>query len=254
MFKKVNILLVVSIGLLVAVLITIPVVKACRLSAAYKKAERQIAAGAYREAIYTLKEIEDNNYKDTVALRLLCDAHIKYDRGQYVDAYNTLNEATFKHLSRAQKKSVDNFKNELKTEFDAYTEWEQREYDRKLALGLPFVGMAESEIRNTSLGQPSDYVHESTAMVDGKAYYSYTYYFLKDGKLIYSARCVQGKVVEIRDDRNKKTGSSRPKTGTSSSEPSVEGFSHPEDFYEYYWEDFFEYADAEDYYYEHGGR
>lgn len=36
-------------------------------------------------------------------------------------------------------------------------------------------------------------------------------------------------------------------------EPEVEGFSNSEDFYDYYYDDFADYWDAENYYYEHGG-
>ena len=36
--------------------------------------------------------------------------------------------------------------------------------------------------------------------------------------------------------------------------PDVSGFSNPEDFYDFYSEDFDGYYDAEDFYYEHGGR
>ena len=35
--------------------------------------------------------------------------------------------------------------------------------------------------------------------------------------------------------------------------PSVDGFSNPEDFYDWYYDDFFDYYEAEDYYYSHGG-
>ena len=34
----------------------------------------------------------------------------------------------------------------------------------------------------------------------------------------------------------------------------VDDFNNPEDFYDWYWDDFVDYEDAEDYYYEHGGR
>jgi len=36
-------------------------------------------------------------------------------------------------------------------------------------------------------------------------------------------------------------------------EPDTDGFYHPEDFYDWYKDDFIDYEDAEDYYYSHGG-
>ena len=46
------------------------------------------------------------------------------------------------------------------------------------------------------------------------------------------------------------------KTGKSSShayDPDVDGFTDPDDFYDWYKDDFFDYEDAEEYYYDHGG-
>ncbi len=48
---------------------------------------------------------------------------------------------------------------------------------------------------------------------------------------------------------------STPGTGRKSltPEPDTDGFYHPEDFYDWYKDDFIDYEDAEDYYYSHGG-
>ena len=45
-------------------------------------------------------------------------------------------------------------------------------------------------------------------------------------------------------------GSARRELDTG---PSTDGFYHPEDFYDWYKDDFIDYEDAEEYYYEHGG-
>ncbi len=50
-----------------------------------------------------------------------------------------------------------------------------------------------------------------------------------------------------------KSNSGKKET-TYSNEPSVEGFSNEEDFYDYYYYDFFDYEDAAAYYRKHGGR
>ena len=36
--------------------------------------------------------------------------------------------------------------------------------------------------------------------------------------------------------------------------PSTDGFVHPEDFYDWYYDDFWDYEEAEEYYYSHGGK
>ena len=46
-------------------------------------------------------------------------------------------------------------------------------------------------------------------------------------------------------------GSARREIDTS---PSTDGFYDPEDFYEWYIDDFIDFEDAEEYYYEHGGK
>ena len=44
--------------------------------------------------------------------------------------------------------------------------------------------------------------------------------------------------------------------GSSSPDPEfkVDDFTDPEDFYDWYWDDFVDYEEAEEYYYNHGGR
>ena len=138
-------------------------------------------------------------------------------------------------------------------------EKEVESYNRELQSarnGLPYVGMPESWIRITALGSPSEYVHEGSEYINGRVYLAYTYYFVENGKVIFEARCVLGKVVEVKDKRNNKTTSGGSgKVGSSkSSMPSVDEYSDPEEFYYWNIDDFYDYEDAEEYYYSHGGR
>lgn len=133
-------------------------------------------------------------------------------------------------------------------------ERQQQEYENKIVNGVPYVGMSESRIGDTSLGKPSNKVRHNTEMISGEVYTANLYDFYQNGKRIFTARCVRGRVTEVWDERNSVSSSYTPKSGKSSTGPSVESFSHPEDFYDWYWDDFFDYEDAEDYYYEHGGK
>ncbi|MBQ7623924.1 MAG: hypothetical protein IJS65_01440, partial [Clostridia bacterium] len=121
--------------------------------------------------------------------------------------------------------------------------------------GVPYVGMPESLMGETALGKPSSYVHEDTEMIKGVAHYAYEYSFVRDGKEIFVARCVDGKVIKV-EDKRAYAARLRPRKsdGDASSEPTVEGFTDPDDFYYWYRDDFFDFEEAENYYYSHGGK
>ena len=257
--KRRNIIIVFTIiGLALLSVIMVSIGQASKTASVYENAERLIESGDYQQAKEDLKGIEDSNYRDTAALILLCTAHIEYNGGRTVDAYYTLKDANFRYQTSAQQSKISSFRNTLDSEYKAYinrmVERQQQEYESKIVNGVPFVGMSESRIADTTLGKPSDKVRHNSEMINGQRYSANLYDFYQNGKLIFTARCIQGRVTEVWDERNKSTSTYTPKSGKSSTDPSVEGFSHPEDFYEYYWDDFFDYEDAEDYYYEHSGK
>ena len=65
---------------------------------------------------------------------------------------------------------------------------------------------------------------------------------------------MEGKIlIHVLSERALRIGWKKSGRKTFAGDPGVEGFSHPEDFYEWYRDDFYDYEDAEDYYYEHGG-
>lgn len=256
--RKTTIIVCVCIGLAFASVITLSILNSVHLSSVYENAEHLIESGEYLKARDNLKDIEDKNYKDTSALILLCTAHIEYDGGRYVDAYYTLKDASFRYQTSSQQSKISSFRNTLDAEYKAYikrmSERQQQEYENKIVNGVPYVGMSESRIADTTLGKPSDKVRHNSEMINGQRYTANLYDFYQNGKRIFTARCIQGRVTEVWDERNSTTSTYTPRSGKTSTDPSVEGFSHPEDFYEYYWDDFFDYEDAEDYYYEHGGK
>ena len=134
-------------------------------------------------------------------------------------------------------------------------EAEQRTQESKTPkrIDLPYVGMSESMISKTSLGAPREKVRHNTEMISGNVYQANLYDFVKDGKCIFTARCIQGKVTQVWDMRDD------PQTFMFNEtyyppEINVDDFGDPEDFYDEYRDDFLSYEDAEDYYYAHGGK
>ncbi len=130
---------------------------------------------------------------------------------------------------------------------------------------VPYVGMPESKINSTSLGRASSEVRHNNEMIGGQVYVANLYDFKRNGVTIFTARCVQGKVIQVWDDRDRVTSSSSGTSSGSSSKskstsseadtPSdpynVYDYDDPDDFYYDNYDDFDGYEDAEDYWYDH---
>ena len=216
--------------------------------------------GAYNEAEEQFKAIEEKNYKDTSAYISLCRAKTSCEQGFYVSAYYELKKAVFKNPSQEQSHEVKVFQNDLKRKYDAYLyeqkKAEEKAFREKIRNGVPFVDMPESEIRNTSLGAPSQDVRHEYEIIGGQRYEAKVYEFRKDNKLIFTARCVKGKVTKVHDYRKTSSNSYtyHYSSGSNSSKDdpyNAKGYSNAEDFYDDNYDDFFDYYDAEDYYNEH---
>lgn len=254
--KKRTIWICSILGAGLILLIVISSVNSSRLAADYSNAEMLISEGQYAEATAVLESIKEKDYNDTSALLLLCKAHTQYEAGRSVDAYYTMQDAQFRYQTEEQTAEITAFKSTLKQEYDDYisrmAERNRQEYEDRITNGVPYVGMSESRINDTSLGRPSDKVRHNYQVKNGEQYLANLYDFYQNGKCVFTARCVQGTVTEVWDNRdNPQTPYTPSGSGkkTYDTDPSVDGFSDPEDFYDWYWDDFFDYEDAEDYYY-----
>lgn len=126
-------------------------------------------------------------------------------------------------------------------------------------IAVPYVGMSESQISNTSLGAPSSKVRHNRQVKNGQQYTANLYDYYKDGALIFTARCVQGKVIQVWDKRDnpvqpyKKSASSKSNSSKSSKkdEYNAKDYQNADDFYYDHYDDFYDYEEAEDYYNEH---
>lgn len=247
------------IGVVIAGLITLWAVNFAKLANTYDKAVTFVDRSSYKEAIELFEEIKEKKYRDTAAYILLCEAHSDYDRGDISSAYYDMKSAHFSHLSSKQEKSVNDFAAILKDEYDVYlkekSEADAKAYRDRITYGVPYVGMLESEIMNTSLGAPSSNVRHNRAGINGEQYWANIYDFKSGNKTIFTARCVQGRVTEVWDDRNTTTVPYIPKKSTTQKADDdpydVNDYSNEEDFYYDHYDDFFDYYDAEDYYNEH---
>ena len=65
-----------------------------------------------------------------------------------------------------------------------------------------------------------------------------------------------GSVTQVWDKRNISPSTyttTKKKQTFYNNDPVVDDFTNPEDFYDWCYDDFFDYEEAEDYYYSHGG-
>lgn len=254
--KKRNLRFLIAYGVVIVCLIIISSINLFKVSSAYNEVEVLISEEQYEQAAEMLADFENKDYRDTKALIALCKAHEEYASGEAVRAYYTLKDVNFFFQSEASNAAIASFKDTLAKEFDAHNkslEETTQKSDENRQISVPYVGMAESKINKTSLGSPSSYVRSNYEIKNGKQYIATLYDFYRNKTCIFTARCVQGTVTEVFDKRYTPKTRYVPQSSTkpANNKPSVDGFSDPEDFYDWYWDDFFDYEDAEDYYYSH---
>ena len=235
------------------------------IKAVYKEALHLIDDDNYSDAFDLLESISSENYKDTLELMSLCNAHIEYDAGEIERPYFTMGDLNLKNQEEWRMNKVDKFKDAVDQRYYDYCEMKRKEEEAKkeqeyrdsVRNGVPFVGMKESDIARTSLGRPSPETRGNTECIGGEIYHATLYDFLdSDGKVIFTARCIQGKVTEVWDERdNPRNPHGFGNSGSSSSGSSgkkddpydVYDYNDPEDFYEDNYDDFEDIEDAEDY-------
>ena len=130
---------------------------------------------------------------------------------------------------------------------------EEEEAKKKEA---PYVGMSESQIDSTDLGMHSEYHKNFNVQhIKGEIYHASMYYWNSGSECIYSARCVDGKVYNIWDNRDRHvknnivdhTGSSYKKKKKQESTTEFDPDDHDiEQYYEDYKEEFEDIDDAYD--------
>ena len=119
-----------------------------------------------------------------------------------------LNEATLKKVdlsfqTRGFLKLVDIFQEKVENAYSS--QYNQPPINnvspQKTKATVPYVGMQETEINNTSLGHASSTIRHNYEVKNGNQYLANLYDFYRDGQCIFTARCVQGIVTEVWDNR-----------------------------------------------------
>lgn len=241
-----------------------------RLQEAYTSAIDLIAAEDYAGALSVLEPLAEDNYEETAQLICLCNAALSLEKGYYSSAYFEAKDLTVSSLPSELTAQAAVVIAEIVSEYYDYCARVDQEkaaaYAEKVRTGVPYVGMWESQISKTSLGAPSSKVRHNTAMIDGQSYTANLYDFYEDGVRIFSVRCVQSKVIQVWDMRDKLTqdigNAANGSSGSTANQNHDDGeteddpfdaasYSHPDDFYYDHHDDFYDYEDAEDYWETH---
>ena len=230
----------------------------------YAQAEALAQGGEYAAALDALAELDDS-YRNAKSLSYYCTARISYEDGNVSKANNDLFWCDHYMASgEIMPEGYEDFQAEVSAKYAVYAaeqrQKEQEAYRERVRTGVPFVGMSEADIANTSLGAPSPKVGHNSEWERGKRVTANLYYFYKDGRLIFSVRCLHGSVDQVWADRDEPPASSAKSFRKSSvreedeDDPlNAKDYLFPEDFYEDHFDDFYDFYDAEDYYYDHGG-
>lgn len=248
--------LVIFTGFIVANIIRADMHKK-QVKAIYEEAENLIAEESYTDARKKLETIEDDNYRDTVSLINLCKAHEMYDIGNVSSASSLLRNVTFPFQGIEQLKKIENFRKVVEIEYELALKREMEDRRKRLENGVPYVGMWEGDIGRTSLGEPAPEIRHNNEMKNGNIYQANLYDFKEGNATIFTARCVDGWVTQVWDRRDEPRVSYTPNSSSSKKKTETDDpyhaadYYHPEDFYDDYYDDFWDFEDAEDYWYEH---
>lgn len=110
----------------------------------YSKAEKLIEEGNYSEAGDILFDLELDKFRESEKLREICNAHISYGRGEIDMAKYYMSNVNLNILSKKQRRIEKKFIEQIDSEVDDYIakkDKEEREYEKRVKNGVPFVGM-----------------------------------------------------------------------------------------------------------------
>ncbi len=235
----------------------------------YQQAIVLIEEESYTEAMALLDAIEADDYPsmEVEGLTRLCKSHIYYTNGELSNAYVSIYNLKLEIDSNIIHLDLYSFREIVTSEYLVYAAAEkaaeEAAYEEMIRTGVPFVGMSESRIADTSLGAPSETVRHNTELINNTFYTANIYDFLDGDTVIFTARCIEGEVTQVWDKRDSVSSSS---TGSSSNSSSSSGsgsssskkdpynassYKHADDFYYDHYDDFYDYEEAEKYWKAH---
>lgn len=216
-----------------------------------------IADGNYAAGRQELESIETENYKESISLIHLCRSHEAFSKELYPLSVQEFEHVSFRSEVDEAVIPISTYERLLYTKYKEYQE-KQAEiqaaaYRERIQNGVPYIGMRESEINNTSLGNASSTIRHNYECINGEQYLANLYDFLNGRNKIFTARCVNSVVTEVWDYRDDepyvpdRSSSEKDKTDPYN----AADYSNEDDFYYDHYDDFFDYYDAEDYWRDH---
>ena len=191
----------------------------------------------------------------------ICQAHVYYETQNYSSVIHRMQSLTKKtDIPRELLQEAKLLIQEAERAQKEYEQEQHRRFLENLKKSVPYVGMSEDYIAKTSLGSPTLKGHNRQVRNGAQLLANLYDYYNRNGEVIYSIRCIEGKVTEVwdwRDTPHKPTSIGNTNKSTSSSEKKskdpyhASSFAHPDDFYEWYYDDFWDYEEAEEYWEKH---
>jgi len=242
----IGIFAIVAIGIVCFISFAAPTI-------AYNKSLKLIAEGNYERAADVLDAVSSDDH-DSIWLLSYANTRAKYGENptgkEAVYAYDKLEKVVEYGDYLPCYDEICRYAKQVKAAADE----EIRRQRAEIKAGLPYVGMDPEYIHDTKLGKGK--LSFSTDDLD-----VYTW-DAADGCMIFWLEVYKGKVVET-DKRNDIHWSgdnwknlnhknfSAPSYSYNSDPYDAEAYSSADDFYYDYYNDFFDYEEAEDYWYEH---
>ena len=222
----------------------------------------QFSKGDYKAAYKSFNIAREKNVEESKAYYFYSVGMDYAASKNYDNAESSIRRGTNAAISTKTVQLGKQLLRQVQTEHKAYDEQQEKEYLQSLAKSLPYVGMSEKYINKTALGKPSSTVRHNREMVNGQSIVANLYDYTSNGYVIFTARCVNGVVTDVFDDRahpykqssgsGSSSSSQKSSSSTKKSDPfHASDYAHPDDFYYDNYDDFWDYEDAEDYWEAH---
>lgn len=286
--------IIVALLLITGIIIGVISIKKKAIDDSYNYAITLIANNSYERALSELEKAnpdkierddfladvtygkKESLYKNTVVLYAYTLARIEYNsKDASFFLVNKYLKVIPENYNGELSKEIKKFKADFKIQYEEYIEEAERiaeqerqkriqETKERLKNTIPYVGMSESYINYTLMGE----YHEKEFIAGRSSKFSKNEYRWKNnsGKTILYVECRDGSVTEVIKYWEDKYWTSDGKPiysgrrygyGSSSSGKkkvynddsyNVNDYYDAEDFYEDYYDDFYDYEDAEDYF------
>lgn len=228
---------------------------------AYQLGKQLYAQEQYSEAMDAFGIAKEKGIEYSDSFYEICHAFVLYETNNFSSAIYQIQSLTKKpDIPKELLRDAELLIQKSERAQKEYEKERQRKYLENLAKSVPYIGMSEEYIAKTSLGTPSLIGHNRQVKNGDQLLANLYDYYNRNGEVIYSVRCVEGKITEIWDKRDnpvKPRNTNTTNKSSSSSEKKnkdpyhASSFAHPDDFYEWYYDDFWDYEDAEDYWDKH---